>query len=215
MTDTTELLSRLDVAFQGAEVTIRRYQTEDEHRVTDRQQRMEQFVQLCDRLQHVWHRHLEAFSQKLKSQVEVISSVTKSHRSAAIKFHSRRATFNLTLTAMTDIDVRRFVLDYTLEIVPILMSFAKNRQLKLPLDNVDPEVVGEWIDDRLVETVQVYFQLHQSCYYLRESLVEDPIAKFEFPMYAAAATCECNGQTYFFISEEARDAFRKEHPLAT
>ena len=215
MAGTTELLSRLDAEFRGVEEKIKQFQSEKVIEHQGRQQRLEQFARICESLQEVWRPRLEALGVKLKSKVEVIPSVTKSRRSATIKFHSRLATFNLTLTAMTDLDVRNFVLDYTLNVIPILMTFEKNRQLELPLDAVDPEVVGQWIDDRIVEAVQVYLQIHQNSYYLKGHLVEDPIAKITFPKYAAAATLDWNGTTFYFISDEARDAFRKENHIST
>lgn len=214
MTDTTDLLSRLDAEFRGVDEKIKQYRTEKTQEFQGRQQRMEQFAAVCERLQDVWRPRLEAFAQKLKSKVEVVPDVSKSRRSAAIKFRSRLATFNLTLSALTDMDVRNLVLDYTLDILPILMKFEKNRQLELPLDNVDPEVVGKWIDDRLVEAVQVYLQLHQNAYYLKGHLVEDPVTKVEFPEYAAAATLDWKGSKVYFISEEARDAFKKENGIS-
>jgi YHS domain-containing protein len=213
MSDTTELLSRIDAEFRGAEESIKKFQAEKAREFEDRQQRLDRFAAVCDRLQEVWRPRLEALSQRFKDKIEVVPSLLKSRRSAAVKFHSRLATFNLTLTAMTDADVRNLVLDYTLDILPILMKFEKNRQLELPLDAVDPQAVGRWIDDRIVEAVQVYLQLHQNSYYLKGHMVRDPIADIEFPKYAAAATLERNGSTYYFISEDSRDAFKRENHI--
>jgi YHS domain-containing protein len=214
MPDTTELLSRIDAEFAGAEESIKKFQAAKAQEFEGRQQRLEQFSAVCERLQDVWRPRLEALSQRFKDKIEVVPSLLKSRRSATVKFHSRLATFNLTLTAMTDADVRHLVLDSTLDILPILMKFEKNRQLELPLDAVDPQVVGKWLDDRVVEAVKVYLELHQNSYYLKRHMVRDPIADIEFPTYAAAATLEKNGSTYYFISEDSRDAFKRENHLS-
>jgi YHS domain-containing protein len=214
MTDTSELLSRIDAEFRGTDEKIRQFQSEKAEEFHGRQERLEKFVAVCDSLKDVWRPRLEALSQRFKDKVEVVPSVTKSRRSATIRFHSRLATFNMTLTAMTDVDVRHLVLDYTLDVLPILMKFEKNQQLELPLDAVDPEVVGRWIDDRIVDAVTVYLQVHQNSYYLKGHMVRDPIANIEFPKYAAAATLDWKGATFHFISEEACDAFKRENHIS-
>lgn len=208
-----ELMSRIDVEFHGVEEKIKHYQEEQAQEFEGRQRRLEQFVETCDRLQDVWRPRFEAFTQRFSKRVEVVPNITKSRRSARVKFTSNLAQFTLTLSAMTDVDVRHLVLDYTLEVIPVLMQFEKNRQLELPLDNVDPETVGKWIDDCLVEAVKVYLQLHQNAYYLKGHLVHDPIANIDFPQYAAGATLEWKGSTHYFISEESRDAFKAEKQI--
>lgn len=214
MANTSDLLSRIDAEFQGAQAKVKQFQAEKAQEFEGRQRRLEQFAQVCERLQDVWRPRLEALAEKFKDKIEVIPSVKKSRRSATVRFHSRLATFNLTLTAMTDADVRNLVLDYTLDILPILMKFEKHSQLELPLDQVDPAIVGRWIDDRLVEAVKVYLELHQNAYYLKDHLVRDPIADIEFPKYAAAATLDWKGSTHYFISEESRDAFKRENQIS-
>jgi YHS domain-containing protein len=130
------------------------------------------------------------------------------------RFASPLAQFDLTLSAMTDADVRNLVLDYSLDILPILMNFERHRQLELPLDDVDPAVVERWLDDRLVEAVRTYLQLHQNANYLKGHLVTDPVAKVEFPKYAAGATLDWKGKTYYFVGEESRNEFAKENQIA-
>jgi len=213
MADTTQLLSRIDAEFQGVDQKIKQYQAARAEEFEGRQRRLERFVETCDRLQSVWRPRFEALAQRFKDKIEVVPSLTKSRRSATLRFHSNLATFNLTLTAVTDADVRNFVLDYTLDILPILMKFEKNQQLEMPLDEVDPVAVGKWIDDRIVDAVKVYLDLHQNAYYLKGHLVRDPVADIEFPKYAAAATVEWKGATYYFISEESRDTFKRENQI--
>ena len=113
----------------------------------------------------------------------------------------RRQPSRCSVRAMTDEDVRHLVLDSSLDVLPILMTFERHRRLELPLDNVDPEVVGQWIDDRILEVVRTYLQMHQNAYYLKGHLVTDPIANVQFPKYAAGATLERNGKTIYFMSD--------------
>ncbi len=215
MADTTGLMNRIDAEFESVNERIKEFQAEKTHEFEDRQRRLDQFAALCERLQSVWRPRLEALSQRFKEKVEVVPSIKKSQRSATIKFHSNLATFNLTFTAMTDADVRNLVVDYTLDILPILMKFEKNKQIEFPIDQVDADALGNWMDDRIVDAVKVYLELHQNSYYLKGHLVRDPITEIEFPRYAAAATLQANGKTYYFISEEACEAFKRENQVAS
>ena len=167
MADTTQLMNRIDAEFESVKERIKQFQAEKTSEFDDRQQRLDQFAALCERLQSVWRPRLEALSQRFKDKVEVVPSIKKSQRSATIKFHSNLATFNLTFTAMTDAEVRNLVVDYTLDILPILMTFEKNKQIQFPIDKVDADALGEWMDDRIVDAVKVYLELHQNAYYLK------------------------------------------------
>jgi YHS domain-containing protein len=40
-------------------------------------------------------------------------------------------------------------------------------------------------------------------------MVEDPVANVRFPKYAAGATLEVQGKTYYFIDETTRQEFQK------
>ena len=103
------------------------------------------------------------------------------------------------------------MLDYNLEILPILMQFDSHKQAEWPLDAVDRQAVANWIDDRLVDFVKTYLALQQNQYYLKDHMVEDPIAGIRFPKLAAAATVERDGKTYYFIGEETRREFEAKH----
>jgi YHS domain-containing protein len=99
-----------------------------------------------------------------------------------------------------------------LEILPILMEFEKHADVKFPLDNVDREALARWIDDRIVAFVRTYLSVHENNHYLKGHLVQDPIAGVSFPKYAAGATLERGGTTYYFIGEETRREFEKKQP---
>jgi YHS domain-containing protein len=94
------------------------------------------------------------------------------------------------------------------------MKFEKNQRLEMPLDKIDPEAVGRWIDDRILDAVRTYLQVHQNSYYLKGHLVTDPVANVEFPKYAAGATLDWKGKTYYFIGEETRDEFAKKNKIS-
>jgi YHS domain-containing protein len=135
-------------------------------------------------------------------------------REATFEFDSSLAQILLRFTASTDEEVRKLVLDYRLEILPILMKFEPHQQFEQPLEAVDVEAVGRWIDDRIVDFVRTYLSLHQNEYYLKDHMVADPIANVQFPKFAAAAKLEWQGKTYYFIAEKTRAEFAKKNGIA-
>ena len=57
--------------------------------------------------------------------------------------------------------------------------------------------------------VHTYLALHENPYYLQDQMVQDPIAKVQFPKFAAAAQLEQNGKTLYFIDESTFREFQK------
>lgn len=215
MAETASLLDRLAAEFRGMEDHVRQQQADRVQEYEGRQQRLETFASVCDQLSAVWKPRLEALAEKFQDRVQVTPVVGRTSRSATLKFQSPLARFYLTFMALTDEDVRHLVLDYSLDILPILMKYERHSQIEMPLDRVDPVVVGQWMDDRIIDAVRTYLQLHQNANYLKGHLVTDPIANVEFPRYAAAATLEFKGKTYYFIGEETRDEFARKNSLGT
>ena len=41
---------------------------------------------------------------------------------------------------------------------------------------IDETALGNWLDDRIVGFVQTYLSMHENQYYLKEHMVEDPVA---------------------------------------
>ena len=106
--------------------------------------------------------------------------------------------------------IGNLVLNYDLEILPTLMQFDGHAQGQWPIHAIDREAVGDWIDDRLVSFVKTYLSLHENEYYLKEHMVRDPVAGVRFPKYAAAATVDVAGKTYYFIGDETRREFEAQ-----
>ena len=116
-------------------------------------------------------------------------------------------------TASTDSDVHHLVMDYDLHILPVLMKFDPHARLELPLNSVDVNVVGNWIDDRIIDFVRVFLSLHENQYYLKDHMVADPISGTQFPKYAAATKLDWNGATYYFIGEQTRSEFMAKNGI--
>jgi len=84
---------------------------------------------------------------------------------------------------------------------------------RLLMDKVDKGAVAKWIDDRIVDFVQTYFSMGENEIYLKDEMVEDPVAHVRFPKMAAATTLEWQGQKFYFIGEETRREFEKQQGI--
>jgi YHS domain-containing protein len=214
MAEVDNLLKRIDAEFSALEQRIKQAQTEKVQEHQERQKRLAAFEKLLAELPALWRPRLEALTSKFGDKVKVTPKVTSSSREGTFDFQSNLARIKLRLSASTDQEVQKLVLDYNLEILPIFMQFDSHKQAEWPLDAVDRQAIANWVDDRLVDFVKTYLALHQNEYYLKDHMVEDPIARIRFPKLAAAATLERDGKTYYFIGEETRREFEAKQGSA-
>lgn len=214
MSKVEELLSRIDKEFSAVEERIKKNQSQQLDMYRDRQDRLAKFEQTLDHLRDVWRPRLEAFAKRFGDRIKVTPSAGPTKRSATYQFRTDLAHVQLSLSATTDQKIEQIILNYDLQIMPILMKYENHAELALPLDAVDDETVAKWIDDRLVQFVQVYLSLHENEYYLKPHMVEDPIAHVRFPKFAAGAKLESEGKTHYFINDETLGLFQEQQAAA-
>jgi YHS domain-containing protein len=209
MAATGSLMDRIDAEFLAADERIKKVRTEKVQQFQGRQQRLEKFEKLLDQLREIWNPRLEALAKKFDQRVSVHPHVEPGRRSATFEFQSELARIKLRFGVAPDPDVQNVSFTYDLEVIPILMKFESHAEIEFPLDKVDNAALGRWIDDRIVSFVQTYLAIHENQYYLKDHMVEDPIAKVRFPKYAAGATWEQQGKTYYFIDETTLKSFQQ------
>lgn len=205
-----DLCARLDAEFAAADERVKQLQSRQTDEFHGRQQRLIQFEQQLDRLRDIWHPRLESLAKKFGERVAVDPSVAPGRRSAHFEFQSELARIDLRFAVMPDNDVRRIVFTYDLQIIPILMKFDSHDSMDFPIEAVDETALGQWIDDRIIGFVRTYLSLHENQYYLKDHMVQDPVAKVTFPKFAAGATLEVGGKTYYFIDDSTRRKFEQE-----
>jgi YHS domain-containing protein len=210
MADVSSLMDRIDAAFSAASEREQQLKEQQVHAFHERQQRLEQFARLMDDLRDVWRPRLEALAEKFGKRVQVQPVIEPGRRSASFAFQSELARIDLRFAVSPDADVRNVIFTYDLRIVPILMKFDSHDEIAFPLEAVDHTALGNWIDDRIVSFVKTYLSLQENQYYLRGHMVEDPVAKVQFPKYAAGAVLEADGKTYYFVDETTRKQFEKQ-----
>jgi len=104
-------------------------------------------------LSEVWGPRLEALIQRFGDYVKVAPRLESTSRSATLDFDADLARLHLRLSATTDHDVRNLVLTYDLEMLPAVMQFDAYQQSQWPLDAIDRQAIGNWVDDRIVSFV--------------------------------------------------------------
>ncbi|MGE5195201.1 MAG: hypothetical protein ACM3U2_22130 [Deltaproteobacteria bacterium] len=213
MADISKLLQRIDGEFAAGEQKIKNFQAEQVQAYEDRQRRLKTFEQVCEKLREIWRPRMEALAQRFGERVKVIPEIGGELRQATFKFDSNLAHIDLRFRASTDQDVRKLVLDYELQILPILMKFVPHVQAEFPLEAVDTAAVAQWFDDRIVDFVRTYLSLHQNEFYLKDHMVVDPVAQVRFPRFAAASVLEWQGKKHYFISETTRREFEKKNKI--
>lgn len=57
--------------------------------------------------------------------------------------------------------------------------------------------VAAWFDERIVPFVRIYLSMFENQYYVKDLMVDDPIAHVRFPRFAAGATREASGQMHY------------------
>jgi YHS domain-containing protein len=213
MADISELLKRIDGEFAAGEQKVKSYQAEQVHAYEDRQRRLKTFQEVCERLREIVRPRLDALAERFGKRVEVIPNISAELRDVRFKFDSNLAHIDLRFRASTDQEVRKLVLDYELQILPILMKFEPHVQAEFPLEAIDPTAVVQWVDDRIVDFVRTYLSLHQNEFYLKDHMVVDPVANVRFPRFAAASMLEWQGKKYYFIGEQTRCEFEKKNAI--
>ncbi len=206
-TELEALLSRIDSEFSQSKAKVEKFRQQSLEDYQGRQTRLSLFDKACESLKAVWGPRLEALKQAFGEKVRVAPSADTGRRQATFAFTSNLARISLSFTATTDMDVKNLVLEYSLEIMPVLMSYADRARLEQPLDHIDEKAVGAWMDDRIVEFVRTYLSIHENEFYLKARMVEDPIAHVRFPEFAAVTTLERGGKTIYFIANETREEY--------
>jgi hypothetical protein len=214
MPDINSLASRIDAEFSEVEKKVKKFQAVQVGEHKERQKRLETLGKVFDELGTIWRPRLELLVEKFGSLVKTTPRIVPSAREVTFNFQSSLARVGLKFSASTDRDVEKVILSYDLEIVPVLMRFNSHAEVEFPLNAVDREAVARWLDDRIVEFVQTYFSLGENEVYLKDRMVEDPIAHVRFPKDAAAAMLEWEGRKFYFIGEETRREFAQQNKIA-
>jgi len=119
------------------------------------------------------------------------------------------ATVSLDFSVMPEDDPSRVAVHYGLEILPVLMEYKRNDEMRAAARS---EVeIGLWIEERIVDFVETYLRLETHPLYQKDNLVTDPVCGMRVSSIAATSKVEWPGHTIYFCSEVCKDTFLKEH----
>lgn len=214
MTDINSLTHQIDAEFTAVAEKAKKFQTEQIQEHKERQKRMEKLAKVFEDMREVWQPRLEFLIKKFGDRAKVTPRIVPSTREAAFEFQSNLARVSLKFSAYTDRDVHKVILSYDLEIIPILMRYTPHAEIEFPLDKIDKEAAMKWMDARIVDFVRTYLALGDNEWYLKDQMVEDPVAKVRFPKQVAGATLDWNGQKYYFLGDETRREFAEKNKIA-
>ena len=215
MPDINSLAGRIDAEFSAVTEKMKKFQVEQVEQHKQRQKRLEQLGKVFEELREIWRPRLELLIQKFGDRVQTTPRIVPGTREATFAFQSRLAKVRLKFSAFTDRDIQKLILTYDLEIIPVLTRYQPHAEIEFPLEAVDKEAVAKWMEDRIVDFVQTYFSLGENEIYLKDQMVEDPIAHVRFPKDAAATTLEWQGQKFYFIGEETRREFEAQQGIGS
>lgn len=208
------LADQIDAAFAAAEQKIKQSQKRRAEQYQERQQRIKRLETVLDEHRELWRPRLETLADRFADRIKVTPRVTPGFRQATFEVESELAHVVLRFSVAADEAVENLVFQYDLDIVPIFMKFESHSERRFPLEDIDPQALGEWIDQCIMGFVRSYMAMHENAYYLKDHLVEDPVAKVRFPRFAAAAKLDRNGKTIYFISEETRRQYEEKQNSA-
>ena len=213
MPDINSLASRIDAEFSAVAEKTKKFQTEQVEAYKQREKRLEQLGKVFDELRDIWKPRLELLVKKFGDRVQTTPRIVPSTREVTFNFQSRLGRVSLKFSGFTDRDIQKVILSYDLEIIPVLMRFKPHDEVEFSLDGVDKEAAAKWIDDRIVDFVQTYFSMGENEAYMKDEMVEDPIARVRFPKLAAATTLDWQGKKFYFIGEETRRQFAEQNKI--
>lgn len=211
MRSTQELAESIDSAFSSMEAKRRHFQEVEAHKHDEWKRRLERLGMEFDALLDIFKPRLDLLIEKFGDKITATPKLTQSTREFLFEFHSEVARIRMRFQGTADHDIRKLILNYDLEIIPILMQFDSHSTLEMPLEAIDHEAAVRWADERILSFVQTYTALHENPYYLRDQMVTDPVSGTTFPKLAAGAKLERDGETYYFASESTRREFEERH----
>lgn len=211
MSEVNNLLERIDGAIAAARERVRQQQQPLLQDYAERQKRLQRFEQARDQVRAIAKPRLEALAKRFGDKVQVTPKVSQSRASATLDFKSPEAFITLTFSVAPDQEVQNIVVEYDLDVMPVLMMYESHSEFRAPIGNLNTAALEAWADEWILKFVEFYIRMHESEVYGRSEYVEDPIAGIKFPKFAAGASLDHKGKTYYFIDERTKEDFVKRN----
>ena len=99
--------------------------------------------------------------------------------------------------------LKRFLLD-------LQPFFERHDRLVLPLDSSSVELAVDWFDRKALGFTKTYVSLFFNPHYQKGMEATDVVLGMTFPRAFARGRMEHRGTTYYFFTEESRQAFEAD-----
>ncbi len=110
-----------------------------------------------------------------------------------------------------DEGIREIVATWRVAIMPILMDYEREAVLRESLERFDPDRLGDFVEERLLQFTQDYLRVHEpGSPYLESVMVTDPVCGMRFHPTEAATSAERDGKTYYFCADSCRRRFEAD-----
>jgi len=210
MSSVSELEQRIDKAFSALKDKAQQQVQERLQEFQARQELLKDYEKAQAKVVEIAKPRLEALAKRAGERVKVTPSVSQTRRAATFEFKTNKALIVLTFSVAPDREVKKAVVEYDLRVVPVLWKFDKHAEFSTPIANVDAAGLTKWLDERILAFVDLFIQIHEGEIVDKAEMCEDPVAKISFPKFAAGATLEQGGKTYYFIDEKNKTEFAKQ-----
>ncbi|MFN3153215.1 hypothetical protein [Bremerella sp.] len=221
----SNLIGRLQMEVDGANARVESIRASARKAFDIQQAKCKDLRDVAGRLQHLLRQQLNAFvsieafqdfqiNEKWGGQQETRPCEFRRTVTLTVPNSERcHAKVVLEFNIDADQDFDNLILEFHLEVIPVYVKFKAHDRLTISADGCSEQLIAEWIDNKLVEFVQIYFKIYFSEYYQIDSLVQDPVMNKEFPKAFAYGTMQFNGKTYYSLTAESYQAFAGQPEL--
>jgi YHS domain-containing protein len=210
MSELNELEQRIKEKFGEHQANLKRRNHSMAESMKRVDERFERCTTLADELVHsVLRPRMKKLAEFFPNAKVEESEQVGSHQSVCRFTHSERfpATARLEIGFGADRDNANFEIHYCLQILPIFFDFPKEDSTRIPLDQVNADKVGKWIEQKIGDFLDSYLKIETVEQYQSNNLATDPVCGMAVNRYHAPAQMDHEGMTYYFCVEDCRRKF--------
>ncbi len=109
-----------------------------------------------------------------------------------------------------DIRLEKLAVCYEASMIPLFIQFNQHDRFTVKLDDVKDCLVGDWVEERLLEFLDAYLQIDRGSEGLEDEVVTDPVCGMRLGRSSAAASDAYQGHPYYFCSTDCQQKFTSQ-----
>jgi YHS domain-containing protein len=109
-----------------------------------------------------------------------------------------------------DVRFEKLIVHTRTHMMPVFVRFNEQDNLPLPLDYVDEAHVADWVEERLLEFLDVYLRIDGGGEDFAEEPATDPVCGMQISRSAAAASDSYYGHPYYFCCADCHQKFQQD-----